>query len=428
MSNPKINNLIQKLSFLGAYSSLLVPAGIGLVAVFIFLFSGMLGGKLIEQIEDESASVGKQVRSGLKGTVPRNQWKVEQGYQQVYEADANHISLLGIQSTQRELLSYKLFPEPKETSTLIFDGFGKQFRKKIEAMISGINAVDCPSESELERYLKSSDSGSGPRRRSRGSKSDEVNSTIKNVLCQARAESASIYGNATDLSGYEYWAEYEYIGMEEAIAECWYWQLAYWIIEDVISAIGSTNSGSGSVFTSPVKRILHVGFSTSSPLSSRTSVKSKGKRKSRSKSKSEEEIESDSPFYILSEGEGLTKSFTGRFTNEEIDVVHFALSVLISNKKVLRFMDELCSSRSHIFKGFDGKGEEQTFKHNQITILKSNISSVDRDDNEHELYRYGDDAVVELFLVCEYVFNRKGYEAIMPKSVVEETIKTGEED
>ncbi len=423
---------MQKLSFLGAYLSLLVPAGIGLVAVFIFLFSGVLGGKLIGQIEDESVSAGKRVKSGLKGTVPRNQWKVEQGYQQVYEADANHISLLGIQSTQRELLSYKLFPEPKETSTLIFDGFGKQFRKKIEAMISGINAADCPSESELERYLKSSDSDSGPRRRSRGSKSDEVNSTIKDVLCQARAESASVYGNATDLSGYEYWAEYEYIGMEEAIAECWYWQLAYWIIEDVISAIGSTNSGSSSVFTSPVKRILHVGFSTSSPLSSRTSVKSKSKskskRKSRGKSKSEEVIESVSPFYILSEDGGLTKSFTARFTNEEIDVVHFALSVLISNKKVLRFMDELCNSRSHIFKGFDGKGEEQTFKHNQITILKSNISSIDRDDKEHELYRYGDDAVVELFLVCEYVFNRKGYEAIMPKSVVEETIETGEED
>ena len=424
MSNPKINNFIQKLRFLGVYSSLLVPAVIGLVAVFIFLFSGLLGGKLIEQIEDESVSVGKQVRSGLKGTVPRNQWKVEQGYQQVYEADANHISLLGIQSTQRELLSYKLFPEPKETSTLIFDGFGKQFRKKIEAMISGINAVDCPSESELERYLKNSDSDSSSRRRSRGSKSDEVNSTIKDVLCQARAESASVYGNATDLSGYEYWAEYEYIGMEEAISECWYWQLAYWIIEDVISAIGSTNSGSSSVFTSPVKRILHVGFSTSSPLSSGTSVK--GKSKSRSKSKSEENIESDSPFYILSEDEGLTNSFTGRLTNEEIDVVHFALSVLISNKKVLRFMDELCSSKSHIFKGFDGKGEEQTFKHNQITILKSNISSIDRDGKEHELYRYGDDAVVELFLVCEYVFNREGYEAIMPKSVVEETIKTEE--
>ena len=426
MSNPKVNNFIQKLNFLSAYSSLLVPVGIGLVAVFIFLFSGILGGKLIKQIEDESVSVGKQVRSGLKGTVSRNQWKVEQGYQQVHEADANHISLLGIQGTQRELLSYKIFPEPKETSTLIFDGFGKQFRKKIEAMISGINAVDCPSESELERYLKGSDSDSSGRRRSRGSKLDEVNSTIKDVLCQTRAESASVYGNATDLSGYEYWVEYEYIGMEEAAAECWYWQLAYWIIEDVIDTIGSMNSGSGSVFTSPVKRILHVGFSTSSPLSSRTSVK--GKRKSRSKSKSEENIESDSPFYILSEDEGLTNSFTGRLTNEEIDVVHFAFSVLISNKKVLRFMDELSSSRSHIFKGFDGKGEEQTFKHNQITILKSNISSIDRDGKEHELYRYGDDAVVELFLVCEYVFNRKGYEAIMPKSVVEETIETGEED
>jgi hypothetical protein len=35
----------------------------------------------------------------------------------------------------------------------------------------------------------------------------------------------------------------------------------------------------------------------------------------------------------------------------------------------------------------------------------------------HRYYRYGDDNVVELDLVCEYIFNTKGYEPIKPESV-----------
>ena len=85
----------------------------------------------------------------------------------------------------------------------------------------------------------------------------------------------------------------------------------------------------------------YIGFSSSS------TDRGKGKGKSKSKSKSGDEIESDSPFYVLSEDEGLTKSFTGRFTNEEIDVIHFEFSVIVANKDVVRFMRELCSSKEH---------------------------------------------------------------------------------
>ena len=36
---------------------------------------------------------------------------------------------------------------------------------------------------------------------------------------------------------------------------------------------------------------------------------------------------------------------------------------------------------------------------------------------EHMVYRYGDAQVVELDLICEYVFNKAAYEAVKPKQV-----------
>jgi len=42
----------------------------------------------------------------------------------------------------------------------------------------------------------------------------------------------------------------------------------------------------------------------------------------------------------------------------------------------------------------------------------------------HDLYRYGEDAVVELELVCEYIFNKKGYDEIKPELVKKGESKT----
>lgn len=75
--------------------------------------------------------------------------------------------------------------------------------------------------------------------------------------------------------------------------------------------------------------------------------------------------------------------------------------------------------KSHKFRGWDGKVQEQVFKHNQITILESKIESINREDIAHERYRYGDDAVVKLDLVCEYIFNQAAYDKVKPESVKE---------
>jgi hypothetical protein len=123
------------------------------------------------------------------------------------------------------------------------------------------------------------------------------------------------------------------------------------------------------------------------------------------------------PAYVLALGEGLAEPCTGRFTDDDIDVVHFNVVVVVSAKAVLPFMQELCSAKEHKFSGYFGEQEEQVSKHNQITVLESDIGPVNREDTSHLLYRYGEDAVVELDLVCEYVFDKNGYDEIKPESI-----------
>ena len=411
MDISKFKNVIQKLSVLKDYSLLLVPAVIGLVAVLLFIPTQLMSGNLKEQIAKESISIGKKVKSMSKAAVPRKQWEKERDYQRDYENDANKIALLAKQSTQRQLLSYKIFPEPKDTSVLLFAEFGQRYRNAIDELIARTNARDCPTEAELQKSMRSSSSRRGSKRSRRRkklsmSRLSEVEATIMDVLCREKAKSAAVYANPADLSGYEFWEEYEYTGRNKAVTDCWYWQLAYWIIEDVVDTVDAVNAGSNGVFTSPVKRLLSVKFTSKS-----------GKRLRR---KAADEAK---PSYVFSIEDGFAESFTGRFTNDDIDVVQFSVAAVVSTKAILPFMQQLCSAKRHKFMGFSGKEQEQIFKHNQITILESNIVPVDRDDRIHSLYRYGEDAVVELDLVCEYIFNRNGYDEVKPEELLKKAEK-----
>jgi hypothetical protein len=431
---PNFKNIIGKLNVFKDNSALLLPVIIGVVAGLIFIPTQVLSGKLRGQIAEKSISMGTRIKSGSERTVPRGQWKEVAKLLQVYGNDANQVALLARQTTQRELLSYKILPEPKDLSALIFKEFGQRFRIGIEERLTRVNARECPTDAELERGLQSSiprsSSGSGhftrtstlPSRISSYGKLsgmlNDVEATIIDEICRQKAESASVYANPAGLSGYDFWGEYKYdVGRKETIEDCWYHQLAYWVIEDVVDTIGAMNSGSNSVLTSPVKRLLRVGF-TASQGTYRDYGRLGSVRGTTQKTKG------DRPSYVLSIGQGLTESCTGRYCNDDIDVVHFNVVVVVSAKAVLPFMKELCSGKQHKFKGFSGDEQERPFKHNQITILESNIRSIDREDQTHSFYRYGDESVVELDLICEYVFNKKGYDEIKPESV--KTALTGQ--
>jgi len=408
MDISNIKDILKKLSFFRDYSSLVVPVIILLVAVIVIVLTPLLiGSKLEAKLRKESVAVGKKVLSLSQKPIARNQWEVEKRYQDSYAKDANQISLLALRTTQRELLSYKIFPAPKSTSVFIFNEFGQKLRERLAALISGVNARDCPTPAELQRNLSASSSMAG-RLTQRRSSSTQYDITILEVLCREKAESARFYANPSNFGIYEFWGRqsveadarrlrtqirrYTYTGIEDSVKACWYSQLAYWIIEDIINTINELDKRSNSVFTSPVKRLLRVNFL---PGGSGTSS-------------------DDKPRYVLTTADAFVTPLTARKCDDNIDVVHFNLSVVVSNKAVLEFMRELCSAKKHKFRGFFGNEQERTFEHNQITILESRIWPVDRQDATHNMYRYGEDAVVQLNLVCEYIFNKAAYDGIKP--------------
>jgi len=440
MSNVNIKGILAKLSVLKSNWLLSASIGIALVAVLLFIPVKLVSGNLKKAVGQRSLRLGTQVKSARRSTVSKDQWKELAKYEAVYENDANQIARLAIQSTQRQLLSYSIFPEPKDQSSAIFKMFGDNYRLGIDALLKGVNASDCPTDEELDQGMANASATSpgggaarqystpssrprplsgaysiyaGARRDSPG-QPKSVESTIRDEICLSRAKAISVYADPPDLAGYEFWGEYRYdVKPEDAVQDCWYYQLGYWVIEDVFSTIGSMNSGSPDVLTAPVKRLLEVGFKSGGNVGSSRASSLRRVRKLAVNPRSAR------PGYVGADLSGsMANSFTGRFSDNDIDVIHFKFSAVIAVKSVLPFMKELCSGKQHKFKGFfDELPQTQTFVHNQITVLQSKFIAVDRLDSFHSLYRYGQDAVVELRLVCEYVFNKSAYDDIKPAEV-----------
>ncbi len=439
MDIPNFKDVLQRLSVFKNNLSLLVPVVVGLVSLLLFIPTQLMSSKLKGRIEQDSIEKGgREVQILGESVVPREQYEKEAERQEAHANDAKEIAALAEQSTKRELLSYVIFPEPDPNgfSELIFQKFGRQFRSGIDELIARVNGRDCPTDAELDMGLKASSLRSrigrggfsmGASSRSErpslygGTMMSSVDRMIVDEMCQDRAKSISVYVNPADLSGYEYWAGYNYEGKEDAIKDCWYHQLAYWVIEDIFDTMAAMNSEHDSVLTAPVKRFLRVTFTMGLKGPRRgTSVFRGFRAKKTDKSKDE----ADRPSYVISAADGLAESCTGRYCGDDIDVIHFNISVVVSAKAVLPFMKELCSAKQHKFSGYpDGLEQPQIFKHNQITVLESKIGSANLNGLDHRYYRYGEDSVLELDLVCEYIFNKrssgngKGYEDIKPESV-----------
>jgi len=253
----------------------------------------------------------------------------------------------------------------------------------------------------------------------------ELENLIVDDICRERANSISVYANPADLSGYDFWSDYKLaIEPNEAIQDCWYFQLAYWVIEDIFDTVIAMNSEYDSVLTAPVKQLVRMSFNMGlrRPGAGGGRALAGLRRLKSSKTKSDEV---DKPLYIFSKDDGLTESCTGRYSEDDIDVMHFNIAVVLDTKSFLPFMQQLCSAKEHKFRGFSGDEKEQTFKHNQITVLETKFKSVEKD--YYGLYDYGEEPVMELDLICEYIFNKNGYEEIKPETVKEAILKAAEE-
>jgi hypothetical protein len=402
----KLRGALKGLGFLRVYSVLLLPAVIVLAGLAVMAAAVLMGRSFRARVESQSIPMGNQIK-GLQtradNSLVARQVDVEREYQDAYQQDVNLIELLAVHSAQRELLSYNIFPKPNDTSALLFTGFGASFRKGVEGLIAKVNARDCPSEDELKASelnktarpgifgMDSHPSGAG------GSNKERITEQI----CQDRAKNASVYANPDDIPGYLLWQNYDYKDFNTAVDDCWHWQIAFWIIQDVFDTVHKLSNGSNSVYDSPVKRIMRIGFTSPSKLFDDKSASAADKQK---------------PKYVLKPKDQLTESCTARVTNDDFLVIHFSLSVIVNASEILPFMKELCSAKEHRFTGYKGDEPPQVFKHNQITILESTTRPVDTGAREHRYYRYGGDAVEELDIVCEYIFYKKGYEPISPES------------
>jgi len=476
MDMPNFKDILQKLSVFKNNIPLLMSVIIVFVAVILLVPTHLMSAKLKNEIQTKSVKVGERVKRELNSTSSRKTLSQEQKHQEEHARDANEIALLAKQTTMRELLSYDIFLDPNISSTVVFRQFGQNYRKAIDNLLIRVGAGDYPTEAEIEKGLEESAVNSRLRRgrgmmggyqygagrpgassrgasglpttmgRSpmmgmspyggragssrRGSMSrsmirGELELMIVDEIRHERAKSLSVYANPIDLSGYEFWADYKLaVEPNEAIDDCWYFQLAYWIIEDVFDTINAVNSNFDNVLTAPVKQLRQMSFNMGLKRPGSGAGGFARRRQRRSSQKKKTDV--DKPLYVNSNDDGLAESCTGRFTgvDSDIDVIHFNVAFVIDMKSIMPFLQELCSAKEHKFRGFSGDEQERTFKHNQITVLETKFRSVE--DDPYSLYDFGEDPVVELDLICEYIFNKDGYEEIKPATVKEAIIAAAE--
>lgn len=425
----KVKAVLGKLAIIRNYSSYILPLVLGLVALALFIVGRVMSSGLRDKIQKNSIQLGNSVSSYKTQDISSRQWRMEKEYQDALESDANAISELEKRTSQRELLSYELFPEPKDTSSLIFEQYGRKYRQSIEDLTRQYGAKGCPSPVEIAKAIQQSRPGGAD---SSGSYldyigditsggllgEDKAERMIVDELCLEAARKANFYAEPLDIAGYEYWGMepvssvsggkvYRYLSIGQSVEACWYWQLGYWMIEDVFKTIGAMNSDCSNVMDCPVKRLMRISFVSGGDTFSE-----------------QREDLSSPPRYIKQDDPMDLSIHTGRFSNDEMDVVHFKVTVIINPKEVLGFIEELCSAKEHTFRGWSGEQPVQTFLHNQITVLEVNLYPVNPNvdlitgsGGSHQWYRYGDDAVTELELLCEYIFDKAGYDAIKPEIV-----------
>ncbi len=395
------------------YKALLPSVIITVVALLLVLVAMSTKGD-VKKGMGGSVRTANSVKPLLKNIPSRREPKQVEIYMDKLEEEANRIKELATQSSQRDLViyDYKIFPEPDDQSTQIYLGFGKQYRSTTEELIESMNALDAPSEAEIR--AKTGGGRTGTARGGYGRDTTDTQDPRIDALCLTRAREVSVYANPSAFIWYPFWESYEFSGKSQALEDCWDSQTAFWVYEDIADTIKKMNGNTGDVLSAPVKRLLGVRFTGPVTVASRNTARGYGRGMGAGGSR-------DMPNYVappLLRSFFLDQSPTGRAGNDDVDIVHFAVSVLVDSRSIFPFMKELCSEKPHSFyPGFVKAGQPIESRHNQITILQSDLKVIDKTESDHELYRYGKGAVVRLDLVCEYQFNRAGYDVIKPNVI-----------
>ena len=439
MELPKLPDInfkvvLQKLSVFKNNISLLVAVIIAVLSVLLFIPTHLISSGLKKQVQQTSINqLDNKIRQLLRFFESPEQWKFDDKRLESLVKDANDIENLAKQTTRRKFLSKDVFsidPNSSTFSSLIFTQFGRLYYSEIDRLITAGKSGVCITKDEIDSTIRSTITDSS-RVNSTGvvqsqisrhtlstssilsTYTTELEWVIIDQLCQQRAKSISYYADPLNLGGYKYLKNYAYQDIDTAMTDCWFYQLAYWVIEDIAKTIDKMNSKSENVLVAPVKRLMEISFNTGILRNDIVNFTSTDEQYSGGRTSSG--TTEDRPNYVVLPKDGLTDTCTARYCNDDIDVIHFRVKFVISIQALFELMRELCSSRSHVF--IDESGKEHQFEHNQITILETSFKPIEPLSASHELYRYGQGSVAELDMVCEYVFVKKGYEDIKPETV-----------
>lgn len=432
-----IKEVLKKLSFLKNNLALLVPILIVIFAALLFIPTTLLSARLKATMQAQSVKSAADIDRLIKEVAAAGQAQAMEGYLNAYKQDPCDMATLMRQTTMRELLTYHIFPDTNETSPLLFDPVRREYMAGVEAMIQRMGAGSPPSDGDIDAALEKSRTrsvyggrttsgaaGGGPAGYGTGTGRNfrlltETDRKIVGKLCEDRARGLRIYASPAELDGYSFWSDWKFEDKKKSIRQSWYWQMAYWILEDITDTIVKMNEGGTCVLDSPVKRITAVSMTQS-----KQATRMIGGRRRMRKTTTDQ-----FPSYAINLKTAMAAPpCTGRYCNEDTDSMHFEIYVLVSADKVMPFIQELCSAKTHKFRGWYGDKPEQTFKHNQITVLESSIIPIDLEDPEHGSYRYGNEAVVGLDLICEYLFIKAGYEEVKPELVKNDILGVSDEE
>ncbi|MEN6335097.1 MAG: hypothetical protein ABFE01_12605 [Phycisphaerales bacterium] len=435
----KVKEVLKKLSFLKNNLALLVPILIVIFAALLFIPTKLLSARLKNTMQ-QSVKTAAEIDKLIKDVNAMGQAEAMDEYLTAYKQDPCDMATLMKQTTMRDLLTYRIFPDTNETSPLLFDPVRQEYMAGVEAMLARLGAGGPPADRDIDAALERSRTQSayggrtGAASTTTGGMPGYGGNTGRNYrllgptdrrivdkFCEDRARTIHVYASPADLDGYSFWSDWKFEDKKKSVRQSWYWQMAYWILGDVADTIEAMNQSGTCVLDSPVKRISTVSFTQS-----KQSARMIGGRRMRGIRK----VSLDQyPSYVINLKSCVAAPpCTGRFCSEDYDTMHFEVYVLISADKVMPFIQELCSAKTHKFHGWYGDAPEQTFKHNQITVLESTITPIDLENPEHGSYRYGDGAVVGLDLICEYLFVKAGYEEMKPQEVKNDILGVADEE
>ncbi|MCF7972873.1 MAG: hypothetical protein K9N55_03560 [Phycisphaerae bacterium] len=462
IKKPDLSVILEKLGFLRNNLALLVPIVLVVVAGLLFIPTTLFSRSLDKKIQSESVSKGDRLdRLMQNGVVAEDQYLTVKQELEGNAQDANEMKRLNKECVERSLLSYRIFPKPKDMASQKYEDFANAFCGGILDMIRGSKGTVPPTPEDLGMdagMMGLGAGGSGGMGRNlygrgaegmmgrggmtgrdtmmRGGAGVGVGAMedfakqardIQDAVCSDKALSGAVYITPADISGYDFWSTYVYnTGRDEAIKTCWIWQHGYWIVEDVFQTLAQCNQGSDTVFSSPVKRLVSLKYEQDLSLDM-AGGRGMGRGMDMGypmRSMGGGFQNQNMPKFVKTGSQSLATPPTARYTNDEYNIIHFNVSVVVEASYQVEFMKALCSEKKHTFTGFDGDQPEQTFKHNQITILAIQTKPVVRKDMTHIFYRYGEDAVVELSLTCEYLLPKAGYADLVPEVLKESTEET----